>query len=232
MRILVVDDDPDVLAVVTATLAAQKFDVDTATSGESAVRKFAEVDYDLVVLDVMMERRDAGHTTLRAIRRLDRDVPVIFLTARATEVDVVVGLELGADDYLVKPFRSRELVARVHAALRRSFPTSGEVREEAWVFGELQVDPGRLEIRGPGGTEELSRIEFLLVKVLVTHAGVPLSRERIAREVYGDADEVNDRTIDSHIRRLRAKIATVGEDPIETVRGVGYRIEAIPEADG
>lgn len=216
--ILVVEDEATIAGSVAARLRKEGFVVEIAADGPSAVDRAHALLPDLVVLDVMLPGMD-GLEVCRQIQR-DRPVPVLMLTARDSETDVLVGLGIGADDYMTKPFSPRELVARVKSLLRRverrPAPGSGMVR-----VGDLEVDPDRREVRRDGHPVELTRTEFDLLHALVARPGVVHSRERLLAEVWGWRDTSGARTVDSHIRGLRRKL---GAEAVRTVRGVGYAL--------
>ena len=222
-RILLVEDEPTIGAAVADRLAAHGHDVVRAWDGPGAVAAFEEHEPDLVVLDVMLPGFD-GHEVCRRIQAV-RPVPVLMLTARDDEADVLVGLAVGADDYLTKPFRMRELVARVSALLRRvdraaelAATPQGSVRE----WEALRLDIGARRVWVDGAEVHLTPTEFDLLLCLAATPGDVLSRERLLADVWGWADASGTRTVDSHIKGLRAKI---GADRVRTVHGVGYALE-------
>ncbi len=223
-KILVVDDEEHIVELVELYLGKEGFRVVSASDGEAAVARFEAEKPDLVVLDIMLPGRD-GLEVLREIRKSSR-VPVIMLTARESEVDKVVGLELGADDYLTKPFSPRELVARVKAVLRRARPPDEE--QGLLVRGGLTVDAGRraVEVEGRGPIELTAR-EFDLLYLLAANPGIVLTRDRIMEKVWGYDNVGDSRTVDVYIRHLREKLGDDAEAPrfLETVRGVGYRFK-------
>lgn len=229
-KILIVDDEPTLLQTVRAYLEGEGYEVRTALDGEAALREARAFEPDLVVLDVMLPKLD-GFEVLRRLRRGDaasalRDVYVIMLTARADEMDRVVGLELGADDYVTKPFSPRELVARVKASLRRAGGSESRV-DEALVFQHLRLDPEARLVWKDGQQVELTPIEFDLLYALVRHAGRVLGREQLLEQVWGVDYYGDERVVDVHIGRLRKKIEADPSQPelIHTVWGVGYRFE-------
>ena len=224
-KILVVDDEEHIIELVELYLEKEGYRVVSATEGTEAVARFAAESPDLVVLDIMLPGMD-GLDVLREIRK-SSDAPVIMLTARESEVDKVVGLELGADDYLTKPFSPRELVARVKAVLRRSKPHE-EKPEEVLQAGGITVDSSRRKVEVEGlGDVELTAKEFDLLYVLAVNPGIVLSRERLLEKVWGYEYVGDTRTVDVYIRHLREKLADDADNPrfIETVRGVGYRFK-------
>ncbi len=225
-RILVVDDEPHIVGVLRAYLAREGHDVATAFDGESALAVAREAVPDLVILDVMLPGR-SGFDVLRGLRAAGSPAAVIMLTARDDVIDRVAGLEIGADDYVTKPFEPRELVARVGAVLRRSAggrsAPSGPA--DARRFFDLAIDlAGREVVRGTGRLE-LTRVEFDLLDALTDSPGMVLTREQLGERVFGERFDAFDRTMDSHVKNLRRKL---GQRPdggryVETVRGVGYR---------
>jgi DNA-binding response OmpR family regulator len=221
-RILVVEDEPVINAAVADRLRAEGFLVDQAYDGPSAVERCADLEPDLVVLDVMLPGFD-GHEVCRRIQAT-RPVPVLMLTARDDEADVLVGLAVGADDYLTKPFRMRELVARVGALLRR-VDRAAELASRPparLVVGDLVLDTGTRRVTVAGEEVRLTPTEFDLLARLATTPGDVLTREHLLAEVWDWPDAAGTRTVDSHVRALRAK---VGADRLRTVHGVGYALE-------
>jgi DNA-binding response OmpR family regulator len=224
-KILIVDDEEHIIELVELYLSKEGFKVASASDGDSAIEKFLEEKPDLLVLDIMLPGKD-GLDVLRQIRKTS-EVPVIMLTARESEVDKVVGLELGADDYLTKPFSPRELVARVKAVLRRSKPPA-EAVEEVLERDGMTIDTRRrrVEVKGSGEVE-LTAKEFDLLFVLASNPGIVLTRDRLMEKVWGYEYIGDTRTVDVYIRHLREKLADNADKPrfIETVRGVGYRFK-------
>jgi len=220
-RILVVDDEPDLLELVRFHLAQAGFDVETARNGRDGLEAIRRRRPQLVVLDWMLPDLP-GTEVCRQVRsdRELRDLPILLLTAKAEEVDRVVGFELGADDYVVKPFSPRELALRVQAILRRASnePQASRVLER----GALVLDAERHRCTVGGDEVVLTAKEFRLLEALMSRPGRVLSRQRLLDEVWGSDVTVTERTIDTHLKRLREKLGEAGER-IETVRGVGYR---------
>jgi DNA-binding response OmpR family regulator len=220
--ILVVEDDATVRDTLALNLRAEEYEVFTAADGEEGLRQARELEPDLVVLDVMLPELD-GLTVCRVLRR-ESQVPIILLTARGTETDKIIGLETGADDYIVKPFSLGEFLARVRAALRRGRAAGPENQLEA---GDLKLDLiGRRAVLGDEELQLAPR-EFELLSTLIRNKGAVLTRDLLLASVWGDNYVGDKRTVDVHIRWLRQKIEQDPSDPqyIVTVRGVGYRFE-------
>ena len=222
-RILVVDDEPDILELTRFTLTQEGFDVETAASGDEALSQLRRIRPDLVVLDLMLPDRP-GTEICRMMRKNKElaEVPVIMLTARTDEVDRVVGFELGADDYVTKPFSPRELCLRVKAILRRGRLSPSE--PEQLKQYDLAVDIERHQCLYRGEEIILTAKEFSLLTSLMRRPGRVLTRERLLEEVWGEGIAVTHRTVDTHMKRLREKLGVAGE-LIDTVRGVGYRFQ-------
>jgi two-component system response regulator ChvI len=226
-RVLLVDDDQALQTILAAALTDEGFAVATARNGLEGVRAFEADGADLVILDVLMPELD-GLEACRRIRRKS-NVPIILLTSRAEEVDRVTGLETGADDYVTKPFSTRELVARIRALGRRAgaaaVPAPSALGAEPVQAGALRLDPARFEVMWQGKPVTLTRSEFQILGALARNRGTVLARERLLDIARGEDAVVTDRTVDTFIKRLRKKIRDVDEsfDEIETVFGVGYR---------
>jgi two-component system OmpR family response regulator len=236
--ILVVDDDRHIRDVVRFALEQAGHHVVEAGDGAEALTSFRSHSCDLIVLDVLMPEQDGLQVCLRV--REASSIPIIFLSSQDEELDRILGLELGADDYITKPFSPRELVARVKAALRRydelraakglhaagdsaDFPSEPRIEHAG-----LVMLPERHECSYDGHPLEFTVTEFGLLKSLLKHPGRVFSREALVRQAYGDDHYISDRTVDSHVRRVRKKLAQVGADSIETVYGVGYRLKDAP----
>lgn len=222
-RVLVVDDEPMVLEVVTAYLERDGFEVVTATNGREALAAIEKARPDLVVLDVMLPEID-GFDVLGRIRRTS-DTPVILLTARTEEPDRVLGLELGADDYVVKPFSPRELAARVRSVLRRSQPRRADATAE---FGDLKIDGVTREVTLSGEVVPTTPKEFDLLAYLSSSPRQVFSRSQLLEQVWDSSADFQDpSTVTVHVRRLRQKLEADAENPrwLHTVWGVGYRFE-------
>ena len=224
-RILVVDDEPMVREVLTRYLEREGFVVDTAEDGEIALAAVQRMPPDLVLLDLMLPRID-GLEIFRQIRA-GSQAAVIMLTPRGEETDRVVGLEVGADDYVTKPFSPREVVARVRTVLRRASAGNGPSVPATLSFGDLEIDGHRREVRKRGEPLQLTRKEFDLLHLLARHPGVVFTRSQLLEEVWDFAWEGDSSTVTVHVPRLREKIEDDPSTPVHviTVGGVGYRFE-------
>lgn len=234
--ILIVDDDPHIREVVRFALEKAGYATAEAADGQAALARFAEVAPDLVVLDIVMPELDGTEVCRRL--RAESTTPIVFLSSRDDEIDRIVGLELGGDDYVTKPFSPRELVARVRAVLRRTAtrpaamagaalsearggtaPAAGQV-----THGQLTLDLDRFVARWGGVDVVLTVTELGILKALMGFPGKVFSRDELMTHAYREPTVVTDRTIDSHVRRIRRKFSNLGGDPVETVHGVGYRL--------
>lgn len=222
-KILVADDDGHIRDVIRFALERAGHDVREAKDGAEAESLLHEESFDLALLDIMMPEKN-GFDLVRDYRK-DNDLPVIFVSSRDDELDMVLGLELGGDDYIAKPFRPRELVARVGAVLRRVLPVSSPA-EASLSFAGIRLDLGEHRAFVHEQEVVLTVTEFAMLKVLVERKGRVVRRSDMVESAYGDAYALSERTVDSHIRRLRKKIAEVDSGIIETVYGVGYRLLA------
>jgi len=223
-RVLIVEDEPDIRELVVHHLKREGYQVSAAASGEEALRQVREAPPDLVLLDLMMPAMNG----LEVCRRLRQDpatatLPIVMLTAKGDEVDRVIGLEIGADDYVVKPFSPKELLARVRAVLRRSRPAPDAA---STTLGALTIDSGTHTVSVKGETLALTPKEFDLLRALVEARGRVLSREFLLDRVWGyaRASEIESRTVDVHVRRLRVKLGSEGRRVL-TVKSVGYRLD-------
>jgi two-component system response regulator RegX3 len=223
-RILVVDDESTITDFVGYALKKEGYTTDIVTSGEDALTFAVQNEYDLYILDIMLPGMD-GYELCRRLRSRT-DSPVLFLSARDTELDKVVGLEIGADDYLAKPFGVRELIARVRALLRRGGEGGHGTQNIITVEG-ITLDEDAHTATGPHGDIDLTPREFELLASLMKNAGKVVSREDLLREAWGWEHLTETKTVDTHIKRLRDKITQAGYDPslVETVRGYGYRFK-------
>lgn len=228
-RILVVEDDPAILTGLVDLLEGEGFAVEQAVDGAAALARHAEARPDLVLLDVMIPEK-SGYEVCREIRRTDASTPVIMLTAKGEEVDKVVGLELGADDYVVKPFSAKELLARVRAVLRRGKPKESERDDRPIRFGDVTIDPRTM--RGTKGERafDISRRELALLRIFTSREGEALDRVTLMDEVWGVRYEGTTRTLDQHMAGLRKKVEDDPAHPVHftTVHGTGYRFTAAP----
>jgi len=234
--ILIVEDEPGIADTLQYALRTDGFEPAWCATGEEALQRIAAAAPALVILDVGLPDA-SGFEIFKRIRETS-EVPVVFLTARSDEIDRVVGLELGADDYIAKPFSPRELVARVRSVLRRSAragTTAPATGSAAAAPGPIVVDEGRMQVRYYGRLLELSRYEFGLLKTLASRPGHVFTREALLDRVWGDDSDSMDRTVDAHVKTLRAKMKTIAPllDPIRTLRGSGYALaEDLPAAPG
>ena len=226
-RLLLVEDEPGLQLTLSDRLSAEGYEVETAGDGETGLRRALAGAFDLVVLDVMLPVRD-GFDVCRTLRQRGVTTPVLMLTARGQVVDRVVGLKLGADDYLTKPFESAELLARIEALLRRAGrgddgQTGGaSVR---FVFGDVVVDVRRAEVTRDGRAVDLSAKEFHLLRYFLEHRGATISRDELLQEVWGYEHTPSTRTVDVHVAWLRQKLESNPKVPqfIQTVHGLGYK---------
>ena len=220
-KILVVDDEPEAVELVEFNLKGAGYEVTTASDGAEALNKARRIQPNLVILDVMMPEID-GMEVCKLLRRdpVTSGIPIIMLTAKASEVDRVLGLELGADDYVVKPFSPRELVLRVKKLLDRGKPA--DLAKEKMVFGDLVIDMPRHAVFWKGKQIELTATEFKLLVTLAQRKGRVQSRDTLLRDVWGYESMIDTRTVDTHMRRLREKLGMAAKY-LDTLRGVGYR---------
>jgi two-component system, OmpR family, alkaline phosphatase synthesis response regulator PhoP len=220
-KILVVDDEPNILNLVTAYLRPEGYEIFTAPDGPAGLRAAHAYRPDLIILDLMLPGMD-GIELLSRLRR-ESNVYVILLTAKTEEIDKIVGLTVGADDYVTKPFSPRELVARIKAALRRIQTQKISIEDQAITFQHTRIDPAGRQVWVDNRLVELTPIEFDLLKVLAAHPGVVLSREQLLEQVWGSGYFGEARVVDVHLGHIRQKLGD--ERIIATVRGVGYRFE-------
>jgi two-component system OmpR family response regulator len=220
--VLLVDDDPHLLEVLQLALEAAGFATRTARHGLEALRVVAQQAPDVIVLDVQMPELD-GTEVCRRLRAQGSAIPILFLSSRAEEIDRVLGLELGGDDYLAKPFSTRELVARVRALLRRARP--GPVQPRRLLHGRLALDLDRHAVEWDGARATLTPAECGVLRTLLRQPGRVFSRDALMDGTYDIHKVVSERTVDSHVRRVRARLAALGApEVIETLHGVGYRL--------
>jgi DNA-binding response OmpR family regulator len=224
-RVLVVEDDPSIAIGLRINLESEGYVVDVAEDGEAGLQMARTLEPDLIVLDVMLPKRN-GLEVLHDLRVEGRTMPIIILSAKAAEMDKVAGLELGAEDYVAKPFSLAELLARVRAALRRG-NTPAQERRRGIVFGDVEVDVAARNVKRAGEPVEMTAREFDVLVCLVNERGRVLSRDDIFRRVWGPKHHGTPRTVDNFIQQLRAKLEVDPQEPvyIQTVRGVGYRFD-------
>jgi len=225
--IAVVDDEANIRETVAFALRREGYEVLVYADGAEAWDAFRERLPDLVILDILMPRLD-GLEVCRKVRSLSDSVPIIFLTSRDDELDRILGLELGGDDYLCKPFSMRELVARVRVLFRRAARRAAPANDDQVVrVGSLEMDPQRFIVRWKGTPLEFTVTEFLMLQALVRHPGHVKTRQQLTRDGYPHDNYVSERTIDSHVKRIRKKFEAVDPefDRIDTVYGMGYRYQ-------
>jgi len=222
-KILVVEDEPGIALGLEDDLREEGYEVELAGDGTDASRRARTKEFDLILLDVMLPGKD-GFDVCRDIRRAGLKTPIILLTAKAHEAEKILGLDLGADDYVTKPFSPRELRARIRAVLRRREPQeSGEI----YRFDDLEVDSGRGELRRAGRAVEITATEFKLLTTFLRNRGRLLTRDKLLDEAWGRDKSVTDRVVDNHIVSLRRKIEREPAEPryLVSVRGLGYRFD-------
>ena len=231
-RVALVDDDRNIITSVSMTLEAEGFEVETFNDGQAALDGFNRRMPDMAVLDIKMPRMN-GMDLLQNLRQKS-SIPVIFLTSKDDEIDEVLGLRMGADDYVKKPFSQRLLVERIRTLLRRQEAIAGNIQADSedtkiMVRGDLTMDPLRHAVSWKGNTVALTVTEFLLLQALAGRPGFVKSRDQLMDVAYDDQVYVDDRTIDSHIKRLRKKMRTADDDfnAIETLYGIGYRYNEV-----
>jgi two-component system alkaline phosphatase synthesis response regulator PhoP len=221
-KILIVEDEPNMVAGLRDNFEYEGYEVLTAADGQEGLAKALKTSPDLIVLDVMMPKM-SGLEVCKQLKAKRPSIPIIMLTARSQEVDKVVGLELGADDYVTKPFSIRELLARVRAVLRRSHTLPRE--QESYSFGQVQVNLRTCQVQRAGKPVECTGKEFDLLRYFLCHPGETLSRERLLEDVWGYEHYPTTRTVDTHLVRLRQKLEPNPEEPrfFLTVHGIGYK---------
>lgn len=229
-RVLIVDDDVELTELVSEYLGGEGFEVEAVHDGNEGLKRALSGEHVLVVLDIMLPGMN-GLDVLRNLRKQSR-IPVLILTARGDDVDRIVGLEIGADDYLPKPFNPRELMARVRAILRRSHGDQQAAAGEKVAVGDVELDPASRVVRRSGEPVELTSVEFALLEALMRAAGQVVTREQLAQNVLGRRFMPYDRSIDVHVSKLRRKLGDQSADAerIKTIRGVGY-VFTRPEAE-
>jgi two-component system alkaline phosphatase synthesis response regulator PhoP len=223
-RILFVEDEPGLVMTLTDRLRSEGYLVETATDGEVGLTRAASETFDAIILDIMLPRKN-GFDICRDLRQRDIHTPIIMLTARGQVVDKVVGLKLGADDYLTKPFEMIELLARLEALLRRAPQTAPAPAPETFQFGTIRIDFRRTEVVRDGQPIELSALEFRLLRYFIEHRGATISRDELLHEVWGYNATPSTRTVDVHVAWLRQKLEPNPRVPqyILTVHGMGYK---------
>jgi two-component system alkaline phosphatase synthesis response regulator PhoP len=222
-KILVVEDEPGIALGLEDDLRLEGWDVELIADGIAAAKRARETEFDLILLDVMLPGKD-GLEVCRELRRAGLRTPIIMLTAKAQEAEKILGLDLGADDYITKPFSPKELRARIRAALRRSAPADSA---DVFRFGDVELDSMRCEVRRSGSVVETTPTEFKLLSVFVRHRGRVLTREKLLDQAWGQGTFLTDRVVDNHIVALRKKIEPEPSTPrfLISVRGIGYRFD-------
>jgi two-component system, OmpR family, alkaline phosphatase synthesis response regulator PhoP len=222
-RILLVEDEPGLVMTLSDRLHSEGYTVETAQDGEVGLTRAANESFDAIILDIMLPRKN-GFDLCRDLRQRGVNTPILMLTARGQIVDKVVGLKIGADDYVAKPFEMIELLARVEALLRRA-PVAPAPPTETYQFGAIRVDFRRAEVERSGKPIELSALEFRLLRYFIDHRGATLSRDELLNEVWGYNALVSTRTVDVHVAWLRQKLEPHPRHPqfILTVHGLGYK---------
>jgi len=222
-RILIVEDEPSIAMVLEDDMRREGYQTEVASDGDSAIRRATGHPFDLILLDIMLPGKD-GFEVCREVRRAGVQTPIILLTARTQEAEKVMGLELGADDYVTKPYSARELRARVKAHLRRTAAPIPEV----YRFGDAEVDFARCELRRNGKHVDLSALEYKLLTAFVRNSGRVLTRAQLLDQVWGQGTHVTDRVVDNQVTNLRKKIEPEPEKPryLVALRGLGYRFDA------
>ena len=223
-RVLIIEDEPGLVLTLTDLLLSEGYDVDSAMDGQEGLRLAVEDPFDVILLDVMLPGKN-GFDVCRDLRQRNVQTPVIMLTARGQVIDKVLGLKLGADDYLTKPFEPMELLARMEALLRRQTALSATKAVETFRFGAVEVNFRSTEVRRKGKPIELSAREFELLRFFIEHSGATLSREQLQGEVWGYSADILTRTVDVHVGLLRQKLEDDARNPRHflTVRGFGYK---------
>jgi len=221
-RILVVEDEPALAVCLENDLKLEGYEVEAVRDGEMALAKGLQPEFDLILLDVILPRKD-GFEVCRELRRAGVRTPIILLTARTQEAEKVLGLELGADDYVTKPFSPRELRARIKAALRRATGALPDI----FRFGEVEVDFRKCQLRRRGKPVDITALELKLLEAFIRARGRALTRNQLLDEVWGPGTFISDRVVDNHITRLRKKVESKPAEPryLVSVRGVGYRFD-------
>ncbi|KAA3610606.1 MAG: DNA-binding response regulator [Calditrichaeota bacterium] len=224
-KILIIDDEPDIIDLLSFNLENEGYRVSSAANGTDALALAESEKPDLILLDIMLPGKD-GREIIREIRKnpLTENIAVIFLTAKDSEFDEVLGLELGADDYIVKPIRMRALIARIKAILRKS-PNQEAIDSTILSFGAIEIEPLNYQVKTSGQPVHLTRKEFEILLFLAQRPGRVITREILLNAIWGEDIVVIDRTIDVHIRKIREKLGVSGDGLIETIKGVGYRLK-------
>lgn len=236
-QILIVEDDEEIIELIEINVEHLDYELDSATDGESGLQKAQSRHFDLIILDLMLPKLD-GLEVCKMLRAENNNTPILMLTAKSEEFDKVLGLELGADDYLTKPFSIRELLARIKANLRRvevdKKQIAGSVQKESLAIGTLSIEPDKRKVTVNGSAISLTPKEFELLHLFASNPGKAFSRDKLLEEIWGYQFEGYDHTVNSHINRLRNKIEEDPSEPryLKTVWGVGYRFAEPEEIEG
>ena len=226
-KILIVEDEKNIAKLIRYNLEKSDYDCTVARTGEDALSILEKQHFDLIILDIMLPEMD-GFEVCRNIKQAPsiKNIPIIMLTAKGEEVDRIVGLELGADDYMVKPFSPRELVLRIKAVLRRE--KRQDLKKESIIYGDIEINIPKHKITVRQREIALTNMEFKLLLTLMERQGRVQDRDRLLSDVWGIDSMVNTRTVDTHVKRLREKLGKCG-DAIETIRGIGYKFRELDE---
>ncbi len=223
MRVLVVDDEINIRNVIKEYAEFEGYEIDEASDGMEAISKCKEQDYDIIIMDVMMPKLD-GFSSIKEIKKI-KDIPVIMLSARGEEYDKLFGFEIGVDDYVVKPFSPKELMARINAVITRTKAnTNSNINKEKYTFEGLEIDMLGRNVYVDGVKKDLTPKEYELLQYFILNKNIALSREKILNEVWGYDFFGEDRTVDTHVKMLRNNLGKY-RDKIVTVRGMGYKFE-------
>ncbi|MEC9094741.1 MAG: response regulator transcription factor [Planctomycetota bacterium] len=227
MKVLVAEDDQFTRDGIAEVLKDEGYEVEVAANGKMAIEKFNSFQPDFVCLDIMMPGA-SGYEVCKAIRAEDMELPIVFISAKSEEIDKLVGFELGADDFITKPFSVREVIARIRAVTRRCYAQKGQAQPETFVMNELEISRGELRARRGNQVVELSLRDVNLLQLLWENQGKALDRRTIYREAYGEPYFSASRTLDQHVSQLRKRIEIDPQKPaiVSTVHGVGYRFDS------
>jgi len=226
MKVLIVEDDKDIAELIDYNLKKEKFETEIVTNGAQAFKRASRMEPDLIILDLMLPGVD-GLEICRSLKADNRTkaIPVIMLTAKTDEIDRIVGFEVGAEDYLSKPFSPRELILRVKVILKRTRGGGETASKQVLICGPIEIDPNKFQVLINKKPVKLTAIEFKLLHHLVSTKGRVATRDNLLDHVWGYESALTTRTVDTHVKRLRAKMGSTAGDLIETIRGIGYRFK-------